>query len=530
MGLCLCFFTDIAKKVGVFEFMNFSAENRRSERTFTSMKLFVKGDINSYYVQTLCMIFFPGAKFSQEEELTEETDVLDITVVHGDDGVSASVKMTSAGKTACASHFEPYRVDTTKNRAAKIASGIAVLAAGEELFNLTPPWGILTGVRPAKIAAPFVEQGMPATQIRELLCRDYFLNPKKAVLLTDIAEKEASIIRATSKRSCSVYISIPFCPTRCAYCSFVSYSTKRLLSMLDDYLIQLYDDIDRTFERIKQLGLKVVTVYIGGGTPTVLSPEQLTALLGRITSHVDPLTLAEFTCEAGRPDTVTKEKMDVIKSFGVTRVSINPQTLNDMILESIGRRHTTDDFYRAFHIARESGIKHINTDMIAGLPGESFSSFSRSVDEVLKLRPDNVTFHTFCVKKASDFLRTGSDVYSRTGGETGKSVDYAQVAAGLQGYVPYYIYRQKNTVGNFENVGYALEGSEGLYNIYMMEEVHSVFSAGAGGMTKLVAGDRSSIKRAAMPKYPYEYLREDIYEKAWQEKDKLIAEFEDQLF
>ncbi len=299
--------------------------------------------------------------------------------------------------------------------------------------------------------------------------------------------------------------------------------------MLDDYLVRLYSDIDRTFETIKRLGLSVQTVYIGGGTPTVLSTEQLRELLSKVTSHVDPNSLAEFTCEAGRPDTVTKEKLDVIRSYGVTRVSINPQTLNDMILESIGRRHTTEDFYKAYNIARESGIKYINTDMIAGLPGESFSSFSRSVDEVLKLRPDNVTFHTFCVKKASDFLRTGSDVYSRTGGETGKSVDYSQVAAGLQGYVPYYIYRQKNTVGNFENVGYAFEGAEGLYNIYMMEEIHSVFSAGAGGMTKLVSGDRSTIKRAAMPKYPYEYLHDDVYDKAWEDKEKLISEFEGML-
>ncbi len=488
------------------------------------MKLFIKGDINSYYVQTLCMIFFPGAKFSEEEEVTDKTDILDIEVEHLDDGVRAVAKMTSGGRTAQKEHTELYRDGVTRIRTAKIASGIAVLSAGEALFEVTPPWGILTGVRPAKIAAPFVDAGMTSAQIRETLCRDYFLNPKKAALLTDIAEKEAIIINKTPKKSCSVYISIPFCPTRCAYCSFVSYSTKRLLSMLDDYLVRLYDDIERTFNTIKSLGLHVQTVYIGGGTPTVLSSEQLRKLLSKITSHVDPRSLAEFTCEAGRPDTVIKEKLEVIKSYGVTRVSINPQTLNDMILESIGRRHTTEDFYKAYNIARESGIKYINTDMIAGLPGESFSSFSRSVDEVLKLRPDNVTFHTFCVKKAADILRSGTELYSRTGGETGKCVDYSQVAAGLQGYVPYYIYRQKNTVGNFENVGYALEGAEGLYNIYMMEEVHSVFSAGAGGMTKLVSGDRSTIRRAAMPKYPYEYLREDIYSKAWEDKTRLISE------
>jgi oxygen-independent coproporphyrinogen-3 oxidase len=201
-----------------------------------------------------------------------------------------------------------------------------------------------------------------------------------------------------------------------------------------------------------------------------------------------------------------------------------------MVLESIGRRHTTDDFYRAYDIARGSGIKYINTDMIAGLPGESFSSFSRSVDEIIRLRPDNITFHTFCVKKAADFLRSGTEVYSRSSGETGKGVDYSQVAAGLAGYVPYYIYRQKNTVGNFENVGFALPGTEGLYNVYMMEEVHTVFAAGAGAVTKLVAKDRSCIKRAAMPKYPYEYLDKETYMHSLAERERLIKEFAKEHF
>lgn len=489
------------------------------------MKLFIEGEINTYYVQTLCLLFFPGAKFSQEEALTESSDVVKLKMVSDDAGVTAYAEMTSGGKTVRKERYEPYKAWSTKVKAAKIASGIAVLAAGEELFDCTPPWGIMTGVRPAKLAAPMVESGMSAAQVRAALQSDYFLNPKKASLLADIAKRESVIIKNTPKNSCSVYISIPFCPSRCAYCSFVSYSTKRLLSMVDDYLVRLYDDIDRVFESIKRLGLTVSTVYVGGGTPTVLNIQQMRALLTKITSHVDVSQLAEFTYEAGRPDTVTQEKMDIIKSFGVTRVSVNPQTLNDIVLEGIGRRHTTADFYRAYEIARKSGIKYINTDLIAGLPDESFSSFSRSVDEILKLRPDNVTFHTFCVKKAADILKNGTDIYSRSGGDTGKSVDYSQVAAGLAGYVPYYIYRQKNTVGNFENVGYALEGAEGLYNIYMMEEVHSVFAAGAGAVTKLVSKDRSLIKRVSMPKYPYEYLSSDIYDRVLGEREQLIEEF-----
>ena len=495
------------------------------------MKLYIEGDINEYYVQTLCMLFFPGAKFSHDEELTENSDVVRLRMTVTENGITAQAEMTSGGKTAVKERHEQFKEGITRIRTAKIASGVAMLAAGEELFSCTPPWGIMTGVRPAKIAAPMVQANMSSAEIRNILCRDYFLNPKKAALLTEIAKKEAKIIGKTPKNSCSVYISIPFCPSRCTYCSFVSYSTKRLLSMIGDYLIKLHADIDRLFTKIKELGLTVVTVYIGGGTPTVLTAEQLAALLGKISEHVDPGTLMEFTCEAGRPDTVTAEKMRVIKSLGVTRVSVNPQTLNDMVLESIGRRHTTEDFFRAYNIVRESGIKYINTDLIAGLPEESFSSFSDSVDRILKLRPDNVTFHTFCVKKAAEILKTGSEVYSRTGGETGKSVDYSQIAAGLAGYKPYYIYRQKNTVGNFENVGYALEGAEGLYNIYMMEEVHSVMAAGAGAVTKFVSKDRSVIKRFAMPKYPYEYLgSKDIKTDIFDQREKAMEEFAREYF
>ena len=493
------------------------------------MKLFIEGDINPYYVQTLCLLFFPGAKFSQDELLTEDSDVLSLKMVTTELGVTAYAEMTSGGKKASNERYEAYKDGITKVRAAKIASGIAVLACGEELFDCTPPWGIMTGVRPAKLVAPMVEAGMSATKIRQSLVRDYFLNPKNASLLTSIAQTEAKIIGKTEAKTCSVYVSIPFCPSRCSYCSFVSYSTKRLLSMVDDYLVRLCDDIDRVFDTVAQLGLKVTTVYVGGGTPTVLDTAQMKKLLDKLSSRVDTFSLAEFTYEAGRPDTVTEEKMMLLKEYGVTRVSVNPQTLNDMVLESIGRHHTTEDFYKAYELVRKVGIKHVNTDLIAGLPGETFSSFSRSVDEIIKLRPDNVTFHTFCVKKAADILKHGSDVYSRTGGDTGKSVDYSQIAAGLAGYVPYYIYRQKNTVGNFENVGYALSGAEGLYNIYMMEEVHSVFAAGAGAVTKLVSEGRQLIKRAAMPKYPYEYLSDEFYDRAIAEREALARECADKI-
>ncbi len=465
-----------------------------------------EGNINKYYVQSLCMLFFPGAKFSIGEEESRGVPVVQVSLREAETGVEAfaSIKLDTKMKTG--SRFEKYKKNYTKTRTAKIAVGIAVFEAGKRFFGTVPPWGILTGVRPAKIAAEMLDSGMDFAAVKKTLEKEYFLNPKKSTLVTEIASIEKDIIESTEDNACSVYISIPFCPSRCAYCSFVSYATPRLLSLIPDYLERLKSDIDRMFDTIEKVGKKVVTVYIGGGTPTTLDEHQLEDLLAKIAEKVDVNSLKEFTLEAGRPDTVTKEKLDVAAKYGVTRVSINPQTLNDNVLKQIVRKHTAEDFYNAYNIARESGIKYINTDLIAGLPGDTFPGFSKTVDAILKLAPDNVTVHTFCVKKSADILRHSSDIYSRGGGDTPKSVSYALVKTRNAGYVPYYIYRQKNTVGNLENVGYAKPGSEGLYNIYMMEDVHSVFACGAGGVTKLISKENKTMKRVAFPKYPYEYL------------------------
>lgn len=487
------------------------------------MKVICEGNINRFYVQTLCMLFFPGAKFSEHEEVGEETPIVHVKTVESDTEVSAEASIRIGGQHTEGAHTERYRSDITHARAVKIAVGIAFFHAGEQFFGYTPSWGILTGVRPGKIAREMLRAGCDYETIRRRLTKEYLLNPKKAMICADVAVNEEAIIARMPDRSCSLYISIPFCPTRCAYCSFVSYATPRLLSMVDDYLERLMADIDRTLTEIAALGLRVVTVYIGGGTPTTLSDEQLQRLLCGLADRLHPGDLREFTLEAGRPDTITPEKLRVAAQNGVTRVSINPQTLNDEVLRAIGRRHTAKEFFQAFSMARDSGIQYINTDMIAGLPGEDFSSFSRGLDTILRLSPDNVTVHTFCVKKAADILHSGREVYSRTGGDTGKSIDYSQFRAKMMGYQPYYMYRQKNAVGNFENVGFAKPGAEGLYNVYIMEEVHSIFAVGAGAVTKLVPGDHRPLKRLFMPKYPYEYLAMDVQK----EMDSYFAQIRD---
>lgn len=478
------------------------------------MKLFTEGDINPYYAQTLCMIFFPGAKFGAEgaDDPANPTVTIRVTEIEGAARGTASIRI--GDRFVESTRKFDYRPGMTAERVRKIAAGAAMLAAGEKFFGYRPSWGILTGVRPAKVATELLMSGLTPGRARDALRRQYLLTPKKAALAVEVALREQRLIGEVSPRDCSVYVSIPFCPSRCAYCSFVSYTSPRLLSLIPAYLERLCDDLDHTFAQIRRLGLRVKTVYIGGGTPTILDAAQLETLLSTIERGVDVSTLEEFTLESGRPDTITFEKMQVAAAHGVTRVSVNPQSLDTAVLDRIGRAHSTDEFFAAFAAARRAGIPQINTDLIAGLPEDNFLKFSRTFDRVLELAPDNITVHTFCIKKAADILREGSGVYSLRGGDAGQCVDYSQIKAQEAGYFPYYMYRQKNTVGNFENVGFARDGAEGYYNVYMMEEIHSIFAVGAGAVTKLVhvrpknPGD-TKIIRLAPPKYPYEYLRSE---------------------
>ena len=479
------------------------------------MILKVNGDINRYYVQTLCMIFFPGSTFGENETPGEGVPEVTVDITPMEESVRASVEIKLNDSSCTSTSTVWYSEEITIATHASLAVGRAMFAAGKELLGHIPPWGILTGVRPAKVAGSLMNSGRGILKTKRILRDEYMLNPQKASLAVNVANIERKITKKVAENTCSLYISIPFCPTRCAYCSFVSYTTPRLLSMIGDYLDALIIDLEETFETIKRLNMSISTVYIGGGTPTTLTAEQLERLLSVISSRVDTSLLAEFTLEAGRPDTITEEKLTVAKKYGVTRISVNPQTLNDNILRDIGRRHTTEDFYKAYDLAVRCGFKDINVDLIAGLPGDDFKNFSETIDSVIDLAPSNITVHTFCVKKASDALRNNSDVYSLSGGDAAKCVSYSQLKTKFAGYKPYYMYRQKNTVGNLENVGFALEGHEGLYNIYMMEEIQTIFAVGAGAVTKLVKHrhhkDKETetiIKRLFKPKYPYEYLRE----------------------
>lgn len=477
------------------------------------MILHIDGDINRYYVQTLSMIFFPGATFPDDEESGDDVPELTLTLTKTEDGYSAHTFVKYGSATAESTRTSARREGLADERCKKLAVGASVATALSQLLEYRPSWGILTGVRPSKVATEMLSTGMSKTRVKKQLMQDYLLYAKKASLATEVALNEQKIIGSPEPKDCSIYVSIPFCPSRCDYCSFVCYTSQKLLSLIPEYVERVVRDLKNIFAEVDRLGLNIKTVYVGGGTPSILEPDQLRLLLDTISTGIAGKDLEEYTFESGRPDTITEEKLRVIKEYGVGRISVNPQTLCPTVLDGIGRSHTVDDFYRAYNLAREVGVPQINTDLIAGLPGDTFSTFSASMDGILALRPENITVHTFCVKRAATWRQT-TGIYSLRGGDSGKCVDYSQIRAKEEGYIPYYMYRQKNTVGNFENVGFAKPGFEGKYNIYMMEEVHSILAVGAGAVTKLVRlpdgnGTKHTIKRIFNPKYPYEYLRQD---------------------
>ena len=478
------------------------------------MKIEIDSPINKYYVQTLCMIFFPGEKFSNDSA-DEESQYLYVKTVADEAGVSSYAKLTYNGKTVTSEKRMENIPERTNERTLKLAVGLAVVNCGVELVGYRPAWGMLVGVRPSKVATEMLNSGLSKSKVKKILTNDYLVIPKKASLAVDVALYEKKITGKSAPKDCSLYISIPFCPSRCTYCSFVSYTSSRLLSLIPAYLDRLIKDIDTNFRIINDLGLNLKTVYIGGGTPTILDEKMLELLLAKITSKVDVSTLEEFTLESGRPDTITPEKLAIAKAYGVSRICVNPQTLSDEILSCIGRNHTVEDFYKAYEIAKNSQIKTINVDLIAGLPMDNFKNFSATFDKVLKLQPENITVHTFCVKKSAEIRKTNTNIYDASGTDTGKCVDYSQIKAIQNEYLPYYMYRQKNATGNYENVGFTKEDHEGYYNIYMMEELHSIFAVGAGAVTKLVDNSDSiqssekKIVRLFNQKYPYEYLNED---------------------
>ena len=423
-------------------------------------------------------------------EITDSYENADVTSVF--DGKKF---ITRAGGLSGENSVMPSELRNEKQRIGDAAKlGYYLLA--RELCGRDLPWGIITGIRPKKLAVEFAQAG----EMAEFKAR--FRVSDKKINLSELTDRSQQKIREqiTEKDIC-VYIGIPFCPTRCQYCSFVSLPMGKQIHLIEPYVENLIKEMEITARIIKDSRKKVSAIYIGGGTPTSLNEKLFEKMVFAASENFSSSDLKEFTVEAGRADTITIEKLKAAQNAGMTRVCINPQTMNNDILKSIGRNHTAEDFEKAFSMAKNLGINHINTDLIAGLPGETGEMFAGSLERLIKLDPDAVTVHTMCVKRAANLKTSKYITY-----DAENMVNFASDSLISAGYLPYYLYRQKDTLGGLENTGFAKEGKESYYNIFMMEDMGTVIGIGAGSVTKLKTSGVNKFTRVYNYKDPTEYI------------------------
>ena len=467
-----------------------------------------------YAAEQMMLTLFPGERPEYPENIPRrmagEDNAALFTLRRGKTLTSVSAQVfRPQGRRIGVSRFPSQALDRPPSEVyhtVQHALKLAFYRAGSALLGCEAPWGALTGVRPVKLPTRALLAGSTPAQAKRELQRKYYVSPARAKLAVDCAQASVEARRSLGPGQVSLYIGVPFCPTRCAYCSFVSADVSRSLRLVEPYLAALLREAEETGRVLRQAGLTVRSFYMGGGTPTTLSALQLDRLLSKCEESLPLAGCTEYTVEAGRPDTITREKLEVLARHGIDRVSINPQTLEPHVLAAIGRGHSAGDVRAAYSLARSVGFRRVNMDLIAGLPQDTFGGFCRSLEGVLAMDPENVTVHTLALKKGSRLM--GEDATSSgalpSGEETVKMLDWSRKVLITRGYTPYYLYRQKYMSGSLENVGWTRPGCESLYNIVMMEELQTVVSLGAGGVTKLVGN--GTILRLTNPKYPHDYL------------------------
>ena len=470
------------------------------------MNLTLIGHEDRYAVEQLQMALFP--------ENPEGTAVS--ALFRGKTWLTATAKITLNGKTVSAVRRLKADEETVRLRRRILQQSYYLAAI--QLLERKPAWGALAGVRPTKITTKhLLEGGTPASA--ERLMRDvYYVTPERRQLAVDCSESTVKAVSLMDKDDLSVYVGIPFCPTRCSYCSFVSRTVGKKTDLLDKYLAALEREIQVTARLMKESGKHLLTLYIGGGTPSILSTPQMIHLLDTLRESFDFSRCIEFTVEGGRPDTLDPEKLRAIREHGADRMSINPQTMEDSVLRACGRPHTGADVIRAYRQAEEAGFTAINMDLIAGLPTDDFDGFRRSLDAVAALNPANITVHTLALKKGADLFEKREGL--STAEEVSRMVDYSNAALRNLSYKPYYLYRQKYMSGSFENVGWSREGLDCLYNIYMMEELHTIVSLGGGGMNKVNLPD-GTLQRFHNPKFPEQYI--EMIDSVCRQKEELFT-------
>ena len=459
-------------------------------------------------IRELLMAFYPGEKFVHQE--TEGTEFY----VKGTPGAGV-YRLELDGDAAEFPVPEGDRLET-KNRIKRTLYRMLEKRTGRSL-----PWGTLTGIRPTKIPLTKLEEGWSREEIVDFMKETYFAGDDKIAPSVEIAERERELLsRISYENGYSLYVGIPFCPTTCLYCSFTSYPIGKWEKRMDEYLGALFRELEYTADRMK--GKVLDTVYFGGGTPTALSAEHLDRVISRVEELFDLSGVQEFTVEAGRPDSITREKLEVLRRHGITRISINPQTMNQKTLDVIGRRHTVDMVKEKFALAREMGFDNINMDLIIGLPGERMEDVAHTLEEIRSLSPDSLTVHSLALKRAAR-LNLEWDQYADMGMvNTQEMIDLTARFAREMGMEPYYLYRQKNMAGNFENVGYSLPGKACIYNILIMEEMQTIAACGAGTTTKAVFPGENRRERTENVKDVDQYIQR--IDEMIERKEKLLSQ------
>ena len=460
------------------------------------MNLYVKNNPFWFELENLTRLFFPNEKINVFKEFS------DVEAPY----IFAELDEKITVRVAVADFFDESVAAVKNNPVEDELSTVKLLyRLLVKHSGIHQAWGLLTGVRPVKLFRRVSEEhGLQ--QAENIFLNDYFVSREKLELAKLTEQNERRILQLSRPESFSLYVGIPFCPSRCSYCSFVMSSVERAKKLMEPYTQKLCEELKVTAQIADELGLRLESVYFGGGTPTTLSADRLNRVLGTVNQCFDLSSCREFTVEAGRPDTVDAERLFALKENKVDRISINPQTLNDDVLQRIGRRHTAGQFLQAFDLARKCGFDNINSDLIAGLPGDTLDSFQHSLNTVTGLGAESVTVHTLCMKRASGLTTEGKTLNREEALTARKMLAYTRETLTAQEYIPYYLYRQSRMVGNLENVGWSKRGCESLYNVYVMDETHTILACGSGGVTKLKNQQTDYLKRVFNFKYPYEYL------------------------
>lgn len=471
------------------------------------MKIYIINHNFHYEIENLTRVFFPNEKI----EIIKDTSINEFElpcvvtrIEDGKNGKNVLVRIMFDDCTENLSTFVEQKASDDYTSELEREMAICLYKLLTAYTGMIPPWGILTGVRPIKLFRRLTEQyGLDYT-------KNYFKNSllvtdEKISLAEETEKNERAILSLSEADSYSLYVSIPFCPSRCSYCSFVSQSVEKAKKLIEPYVDLLCRELEYTAKIANDLKLKLETVYIGGGTPTTLNAQQLEKLISVINYNFPMNQCKEFTVEAGRPDTVTEDKLKALMAGGVNRISINPQTMNDDILVEIGRKHTAQQTIDAFNMARKVGFNHINMDLIVGLPNEDFDSFKNTLDIITSLDPESITVHTLSMKRSAYLTAQGMQLLKHDAEQAAKMHTYCRELLAQHNLRPYYLYRQSRMVGNLENIGYAKKEYDGLYNVYVMDETHTILGCGAGAVTKLKDTQTSVLQRIFNYKYPYEY-------------------------